>query len=272
MQLNRNRALLTASQTQGDPLDELKSALSSYLLGLGDDELILGHRASEWCGYAPILEEDIAFANIALDEIGHAAIWYSLLAELEDKDIQRYTDRLVYLRPVQDYRNILMVELPNGDWAFSILRQYLFDTAEAVRLDALQASAYVPVGDAAAKMKVEEIYHQRHTRAWVQRLGLGTQESNLRMQTALEELWPYTAQLFTDGLESPHLIESGWVLDPVVQRAEWEGKVIPYLRECGLTPPAVDLPGLTRRDHTPHLSVLLEDMQSVARLDPGGEW
>jgi ring-1,2-phenylacetyl-CoA epoxidase subunit PaaC len=104
-------------------LDGIESALSSYLLALGDDELILGHRDSEWCGFAPILEEDIAFANIALDEIGHAATWYNLLAELEGKDPQVYPDRLVFTRPVQDYRNIQMVELPNGDWAFSILRQ-----------------------------------------------------------------------------------------------------------------------------------------------------
>jgi ring-1,2-phenylacetyl-CoA epoxidase subunit PaaC len=253
-------------------LDDLKPALSRYLLGLADDELILGHRASEWCGYAPILEEDIAFANIALDEIGHASVWYGLLAELEGKDIQRYPDHLIYLRPVQDYRNIQMVELPNGDWAFSILRQYLFDTAEAVRLEALQASAYFPLGDAAAKMKAEEVYHQRHTRAWVQRLGLGTEESNLRMQTALEALWPYTAQLFTDGREAPRLIESGWVPEPESLRTEWEGKAIPFLQECALIPPEGDLPRLARHEHTPHLSVLLEDMQSVARLEPDGEW
>jgi ring-1,2-phenylacetyl-CoA epoxidase subunit PaaC len=253
-------------------LDVIESALASYLLALGDDELILGHRNSEWCGYAPILEEDIAFANIALDEIGHASTWYSLLADLQGEDSQAYPDRLVFSRPAQGYRNIQMVELPNGDWGFSILRQYLFDMGEATRLEAIQTSVYDPLGDAAAKIKTEEIYHQRHTRAWVQRLSLGTIESNQRMQAALNELWPYAYQLFTPAQTDPALIESSHIPDPDSLRSEWEGKIIPFLKDCELTLPKVEPHRVTRDEHTPHLNVLLAELQSVARLEPDGEW
>jgi len=118
---------------------ELKTedTLRELLIALGDDELVLGHRASEWCGQAPILEEDIAFANLALDEIGHANLWYRLLASLEGKDKERYPDQIVFWREAADIRNAQLVELPNGDWAFSILRHYLFDSAESERLKAL---------------------------------------------------------------------------------------------------------------------------------------
>src|SRR5512145_2214626 len=117
-------------------MDEaLHAAMRELLITLADDELILGHRASEWCGHAPILEEDIAFANLALDEIGHANLWYTLAAEIRGEDPAAYPDRLVYSRTSADYRCIQMVELPNGDWAFSILRQCLFDLHEQVLLE-----------------------------------------------------------------------------------------------------------------------------------------
>ena len=250
----------------------IEPALSSYLLSLGDDELILGHRDSEWCGYAPILEEDIAFANIALDEIGHASTWYGLVSVLDGEDPQKYPDRLVYTRPAHEYRNIQMVELPNGDWAFSVLRQYLFDTGESVRLQALQASAFASLAEAAAKIRTDEIYHQRHSRAWVQRLGLGTEESNSRMQAALDHLWPYALQMFMPLDEDPLLIESGYIPDPGRLQSEWEGIVISFFEDCELTPPRQKSQKISRVDHTPHLKVLLADMQSVARLEPDGEW
>ena len=153
------------------------SRLNDYILSLADDELILGHRDSEWCGHAPILEEDIAFANLALDEIGHANLWYGLLAGILEQDPLTYPDQLVYFRRPNDYRNIQMVELPNGDWAFSMLRQYLLDAAELVRLNALAQSQFIPLAEVAAKILKEELYHHRHSSAWVRRLGLGTATS-----------------------------------------------------------------------------------------------
>src|SRR5262249_24761260 len=148
----------------------LRDVLADYLLALADDELILGHRDSEWCGHAPILEEDIAFANLALDEIGHARVWYGLLGDLLSKDPETYPDELVYRRDASEFRCAQFVELPKGDWAFSMLRQYLFDSIEAMRLEALTESSYQPLADAAAKMRPEEMYHLRHTSAWVRRL------------------------------------------------------------------------------------------------------
>ena len=152
---------------------DLKEALAHKLLAMADDELVVGHRNSEWTGHAPILEEDIAFTNIALDEIGHAKIWYQLLADLVGENPETYPDKLVFHREATEYRNIQMVELPIGDWAFTIVRQYLLDAAEFVRLGELVQSQYQPMAEAAAKIRKEEIYHYRHTHAWLQRLGLG---------------------------------------------------------------------------------------------------
>lgn len=246
--------------------------LQDYLLALADDELILGHRDSEWCGHAPILEEDIAFANLALDEIGHAALWYGLLAELSEKDPNTHPDRLVYFREPMDYRNIQIVELPTGDWAFSVLRQYLFDACEQVRLDALVHSHYTPLADIASKIVKEEFYHYRHTSAWVRRLGLGSAESQLRMQNALNELWPYTGQMTQPLAGEDSLVQAGIVPASSELQPLWQAKVIPLLQESSLTLP--DLPGmaLQRDEHTPHLVVLIEEMQSVARSEANAVW
>ena len=177
--------------------------LAEYRLGLGDDEMILAHRNSEWAGHAPILEEDIAFANIALDEMGHAAAWYRLVAELREQSPESYPDELVFGRTTSEFRNMQVVELPNGDWAFSLLRQYLFDALETVRLERLAESEWAPLAETAAKIRPEELYHVRHTEAWVRRLGLGTQESNERMQQAMDELYPYALQFFENGESQP---------------------------------------------------------------------
>jgi ring-1,2-phenylacetyl-CoA epoxidase subunit PaaC len=168
--------------------EDINTLLEEYLLSIADDELILAHRNSEWCGHAPIIEEDIAFANIALDEMGHAMTWYKMIADLKGEDSNTYPDHLVFWRHRSDFRNIQMVELPKGDWAFSILRQYLFDLMENIRLKASSMSSYTPLSVAAHKIHQEEKYHLRHTSLWVKRLALGTEESHKRMQDALEEL------------------------------------------------------------------------------------
>ncbi len=247
----------------------LQNALADYLLAMADDELILGHRDSEWCGYAPILEEDIAFANLALDEIGHASLWYTLLAELRREDPQTYADQLVFFRQAREYRNIQMVELPPGDWAFSMLRQYLFDAFEQVHLSALRQSRYAPVASAAAKVLTEELYHYRHTSAWVRRLALGTDDSHMRMQKALDALWPYVAQLFVPFTDEPLLLQEGYVPTRSELESQWNAKVTPFLQECALSLPQPSPTRYARDQHTPHLKVLLAEMQSVARLEPG---
>lgn len=249
---------------------EVKDTLREFLIALADDELILGHRDSEWCGHAPILEEDIAFANLALDEIGHANLWYSLLAGLEGADPLAYADRLAFWRDAQDFRNAQLVELPNGDWAFTILRQYLFDSAEIERLEVLVGSKYLPLAQTAAKIRTEELYHLRHTSAWVRRLGLGTVESHQRLQAALDQLWPYTSQLF-ELPGDPGITQNLGIHLPEA-RQSWQARVIPLLNESQLTLPTGPELTLNRQGHTPYLPVLLSEMQSVARLDPEAEW
>jgi ring-1,2-phenylacetyl-CoA epoxidase subunit PaaC len=253
---------------------EIRSALADKLLAMADDELVLGHRDSEWCGHTPLLEEDIAFANLALDEIGHASLWYSLLAELLGEDEQAYPDRLVYWRAAPDFRSARLAELPNGDWAFSMLRQYLFDAYETLHLMALAGSLYEPLAQVAEKVSREERYHLRHTRAWVRRLGLGTEESSRRLQAALDGLWPYCGQLFLHAERTELLAAAGYSPVPVDLYASWSDQVTAHLRESGLRMPGpADLPASPERDrHDPSLKVLVADLQSVARQEEEAIW
>ena len=248
----------------------LAAPLVERLLAQADDELILAHRHSEWAGHAPILEEDIAFANLALDEMGHAALWYGLREALTGES----ADRLIFFRDAGAYRNVQLVELPRGDWAFSMLRQYLFDAAESITLPHLAASSYRPLAEAAAKIATEERYHLRHTSLWLRRLGLGTAESHARLQAALDVLWPYARQLFVPLPGDATLVAAQVIPNAAALRREWEGLTRPFLVECGLAIPDDALPrrDIPRTEHTEHLVSLLGEMQSVARLDPAAEW
>lgn len=248
-------------------------ALAGYLIALADDELILGHRDSEWTGHAPILEEDIAFANLALDEIGHARLWYALAAELLGADTARFPDQQVFVRPAADFRCLQLVELPKGDWAFSMLRQYLFDAFETHRLTGLAASAHKPLADIAAKIRNEELYHLRHTRAWVPRLGLGTQESQRRMQAALDELWPYAQGLGAPLPGEIELLEAKIVPGSSSLFDLWSAEVTAFLKESGLQVPQTDNNvEADRAVHSEYFPVLLSDMQEVAQQDPEAQW
>ena len=251
---------------------QVLNALSAYLLAWGDDELILGHRDSEWCGHAPILEEDIAFANIALDEIGHAQTWYILLAQLLEEDVDRYPDRLVYRRPAAEFRNVQLVEFPNGDWAFSMLRQYLFDQLESIRLEKLKDSRYQALAETARKLSKEETYHLRHTRAWVERLSGGTQESHRHIQGALEQLWPAAWQLFSPLPGEERLVEPGFLPSSSELRSAWLEETQALLNSCGLAAPQDPPDTLERQVHTASLSPLIAELQSVNQLDLEGEW
>jgi ring-1,2-phenylacetyl-CoA epoxidase subunit PaaC len=253
---------------------DLNVLLYDQLIALADDELILGHRDSEWCGHAPILEEDIAFANLALDEIGHAKTWYDLAASLVGENSALFPDRIVFTRTASDFRNIQMVELPNGDWAFSILRQYLFDTAETVRLAELVKSSHSLLAEASAKIQKEELYHYRHTHAWVKRLGSGTEESHRRMQKAIDELWPYVEQMWQPLPEESLLVTAGYLAPSLYLERTWLDKVIPVLRACELNIPERSevQPALSRLSHTFHLEVLVAEMQSLVHLEPQAEW
>lgn len=248
---------------------EEHTALAARLLELADDELILAHRNSEWCGHAPILEEDIAFANLALDELGHAILWYRVHAELTGQDPGTTPDRLVYFREPFEFRAAQFCALPKGDWAFSMLRQFLWDVLEDVRLAAFAAAAVPPLAEAAAKIRTEEIYHLRHTTAWIRRLGLGTDESNTRMQAALDLLWPYTGEL-TGGTE---VIWADYGLPADAEiRAMWERRVREALEAAGLRIPDTQMLTLDRRLQSGYIVEILAELQQVARLDPQARW
>lgn len=250
-----------------------RADLADALLALGDDEMILAHRDSEWTGHAPILEEDIAFANIALDEMGHAGLWYRLVASLRDEDPERLPDQLVFHRTAEDFRCVRLVEQPRGDWAFTIVRQYLFDSAEQVRLQALLSHPHAPLAQTAAKILNEERYHIRHVQAWVTRLAGGTQESGWRMQTALDLLWPLAGQLFQPMAGEPELVEAGFWPDSLALGRTWTSDVEAFLAKQGLVThleAAVNDSG--RQEHSSYLEPMLNEMQSVARLEPDGEW
>lgn len=249
---------------------QLAAALSERLLAMGDDELILAHRNSEWTGHAPILEEDIAFANIALDELGHASIWFGLREALTGET----ADEMVFFREPGDFRNVQLVEMPKGDWAFSMVRQYLFDAAESVGLPQLGASTYQPLAEAAAKIRREEVYHLRHASLWLRRLGLGTAESHSRTQQALESAWPYARQLFVPLPGDAVLVAAGYYPPLEALQREWEDVTRPFLAACDLVVPESTLPrrAISRSEHTESLMDLLAEMQAVARMDPEAEW
>jgi ring-1,2-phenylacetyl-CoA epoxidase subunit PaaC len=208
-----------------------------------------------------------------VDEMGHAKTWYTLLAELTGRDPETYPDELVFFRDAAAYRSAHLVELPKGDWAFSILRQYLLDAAEMARLPRLAESGYRPLAEAAAKIRKEEVYHYRHTRAWLERLALGTEESRRRLQAALDGLWRYTPQLFAALPGEALLVEAGLAPDLDEVYAAWQELALPILQETGLTLPNVGDPVVApREEHSPHLPALLAEMQEVARLERGVEW
>ena len=183
------------------------AALVDFLLGLGDDRLVLGHRLSEWCGHAPILEEDIALTNIALDLIGQANLFLGLAGEIEGKG--RDADALAYFRFDREFRNHPLVELPKGDFAFTIVRQFLFDAFGYHLLQTLAESAHEGLSGIAGKSAKETAYHLRHSAEWVVRLGDGTEESHLRAQSALDEAWRWTGALFVPTPAETVLAESG---------------------------------------------------------------
>lgn len=248
--------------------DTQTEALLLKLTVLADDEILVAHRNGEWTGHAPILEEDIALANIAQDELGHAGLYLSLAQTLGGSD----PDQVAFWRGPDDYLNTRLVELPKGDWAFTMVRQFLYDTSEALWLEAATRSTYVPLAEVAAKAVREEKFHVQHTALWVERLALGTPESERRTQAALTELWPHAAQLFQPVEGEQELAEASLLPDLQGVHTRWQTLVTRHLVEkCGLTLPATFPDSAGRDVHTDHLAPLLAEMQSVARAYPEAE-
>ena len=251
--------------TPADLEPQLREALVARLTAMADDELILGHRDSEWTGHAPLLEEDIALANIAQDEIGHALLWYGARAELDGSD----PDTLVFQRDANGFRNARLVELPCGDWAFTMARQFLFDAFETEALALLRGSSYRPLADAAAKAAREELLHLRHSELLLQRLAGGTDESRRRLTVALERLWPHLPQLWRALPGEARLVEEGIVPDASELEAAVRARIDAALARAGLEAPAVSPAASGGRErHGEALVSLLIELQSVARADP----
>lgn len=243
-----------------------------YLLRLADDRLVLGHRLSEWCGHGPILEEDIALANISLDLIGQAAALLKLAGEIEGKG--RSEDALAYFRDAIEFRNAQLVELPNGDFAATIIRQFLFDAWDVLLLERLTSAKHETLAGIAAKALKEAKYHLRHTAEWVRMLGDGTAESHQRAQRALDDVWPYTAELFMTDAIDRQALGDGVGVDVEALRPRWRQTVEQVLAEATLTVPKDGFSprgGRTGR-HTEHLGHMLAEMQSLARAHPGATW
>lgn len=243
-----------------------------YLLRLADDRLVLGHRLSEWCGHGPILEEDIALSNIALDLIGQASMLLKLAGEVEGKG--RSDDMLAYFRDAIEFRNAQLVELPNGDFAATIVRQFLFDAWDVLVLERLTSATNESLAGIAAKALKEAKYHLRHSAEWVRMLGDGTAESHRRAQVALDGLWPYTAELFLADDIDRQAVAAGSGVDVESLRPRWRQTVDRVFGEATLTIPKDGFAprgGRTGR-HTEHLGRMLADMQSLARAHPGASW
>jgi ring-1,2-phenylacetyl-CoA epoxidase subunit PaaC len=247
--------------------------LFEYLLRLGDDRLVLGHRLSEWCGHGPILEEDIALSNMALDLIGHATSLLALAGTVEGQG--RDEDALAFFRDGTAYRNALLVEQPNGDFAVTMVRQFLFDAHSVLLWDQLSRASHAELAAIAAKSLKEDKYHLRHSSEWIVRLGDGTDESHARTQRALDSLWRYTAELFDHDAVNDAVAAHGITVDTAALRALWDGLVNDVLQRATLTRPADEAPqrrGGRRGMHSEHLGHMLATMQSVARAHPGASW
>jgi ring-1,2-phenylacetyl-CoA epoxidase subunit PaaC len=243
-----------------------------YVLRIGDACLIHGQRLAECCGHAPVLEEDIALTNVALDHIGQARALLTLAGRMEGKG--RDEDALAFLRIEREYVNVTMLELPNGDFARTCLRGFLWAAFLGALWPALSGSHNAQLAAIAAKCAKETRYHERHTADWVRRLGDGTDESHRRITTALADLWPYAAEWFADDAVDEQAALSG--LGPAWSTLEpaWRAAVEPVLRDAALSPPA---PGPFRSTgkagrHSEHMGFLLAEMQSLPRAFPGAVW
>jgi ring-1,2-phenylacetyl-CoA epoxidase subunit PaaC len=249
-----------------------ESPLVLYTLRRADDALILGHRLSEWCGHAPMLEEDMALANMGLDLLGQARALYSHAAEIEGKGNDE--DTFAYLRDVRQYRNLLLVEQPNGDFAHTIARQFFYAAFADLYWRAMMQSSDATLAAIAAKSEKESAYHLRHSSEWMVRLGDGTAESHARAQAAIDDLWAFTGEMFEADESERSLIESGVAVDPAGLHPQWLRTVSAIVSEATLVLPSagwMQKGGRSGR-HSEHLGHLLSELQSMQRTFPGASW
>jgi ring-1,2-phenylacetyl-CoA epoxidase subunit PaaC len=261
----------------------MSAASVDYLLHLADNALILGQRNAEWCGHGPILEEDIAMANIGLDHIGQARLLYQHIAALTGDGCTE--DKLAYFRNAEEFRNYVLLELPHNtafapsaaverDYSVSIARNFLYSTLMLLVWEALQSSTDPQLAAIAGKSVKEVRYHLRHATDWMLRLGDGTAESHARMQAAVDHLMPYTQEFWTSSPMHANAITAGVAVDMPSLKGRWQASVDAVLTEAKLKTPST-VGHITRgKDgvHSEHLSYLLAEMQSLARAHPEAVW
>ena len=249
-----------------------RDALAGLLLAMADDEFVVGFWDSEWTGIAPVLEEDVAFSSLAQDEIGHARIWYEMLAQLAGES----ADRLAFHRPPEQFRHARLLDHPRTDWAFSIARRWLYDTADAARLAALRNSSFGPLADIVAKVRREERYHLMHLDAWLRRLAGTAGEPRQRLEAALALLAPDALSVFTPLPGEQLLVEAGILAAPMSALANgWRSEVGPQLKWLGLPQLPAGEPPADGRDHgqpSESFRWLWGEFTSVARLEEGVQW
>lgn len=250
----------------------IESPLFAYGLRLADTSLVLGHRLSEWAAHAPTLEEDIALSNLALDLIGQARLFYDYAGKVEGQG--RDEDALAYLREDRDYANLLIVEQPNGDFATTMVRQFLYAAFARPYFAALARSSDATLAAIAAKAEKEMAYHLRHAGEWVIRLGDGTAESHARAQAALDDLAIYVDEFFEVDAIERSLIKEGVAPDPAEIRAEFDATLAEIFAQSTLTAPRIAFgqSGGRHGRHSEHLGHLLAQMQVLHRAHAGAQW
>ena len=250
----------------------MTNARAEYAVRLGDDSLILGQRLSEWCGHAPMLEVDLSLSNLALDLIGQADHFLGYAAELTGET--RGADGLAFFRDVLDYKNCLLVEQPNGDFARTIARQFLFSTWQELLFVALSSSKDDRLAAIAAKAAKEVNYHARFAAEWMVRLGDGTAESRTRLIDGLDWCWRFVDELFEPDALEDELIAAGVAVDRAALRPAWSARVIAVLTEATVPEPAARraITGGRRGGHTEHLGLVLTEMQFLQRAYPNAVW
>jgi ring-1,2-phenylacetyl-CoA epoxidase subunit PaaC len=244
-----------------------------YLLRLADSSLILGHRLSEWAGHGPILEEDIAMSNIALDLIGQSRGFYTYACEIENAG--KTEDDLAYLRDTREFKNLMLLEQPNGDFGKTMTRQFLFDAYCKPLYRELSSSKDETIAALAAKSLKEVTYHLRHASEWMIRLGDGTEESHDRVQKSVEDLWKFTGELFDNSETEIRLIDAGIAIDNSSLKNEWDKTVSDIFKIAGISQPSSERfmnSGSFNGNHTEHLGYILAEMQALPRAYPGAKW
>ena len=261
---------IRASLAVGVPAD-LRAGLDALILSMADDEFVIGFSDSEWTGIAPILEEDVAMSSLAQDELGHAAALYDVLARLRDDG--RDADAIAYDREPHEYRHCRLLDHGRGDWATTIARRFLYDTADGIRLEALAASTFGPLRELVDKIRREERYHVMHATAWLERLAGRAGEPRERLIAALEELGPDAATVFTPLYREAALVDAGTISAPMADlEARWRASIASSFVHLGLPmPPAGEL-GEGRTFHGDPFRWLWTEFTSVRRLDPAATW